>query len=110
MRILVVNAGSSSLKLSALDGDDVLVGSENVEAPGGRPDEEALDGAVARWAPIDAVGHRVVHGGTTFVKPVVVTPAIREQLEALVDLAPIHQPNSLRALDALSRHLDGVPA
>lgn len=110
MRTLVVNAGSSSLKLSALDGDDVLVGTENLEAPGGRPDEAALDRAIARWSPIDAVGHRIVHGGTAFAGPVVVTPAIRDQLEALTDLAPIHQPNSLRALDLVSRHLEGVPA
>ena len=110
MRILVVNAGSSSLKLSALDGDDELVGSENLEAPGGRPDEAALDRAIARWAPIDAVGHRIVHGGTSFAGPVLVTPPIRDQLEALTGLAPIHQPNSLRALDVVSAHLDGVPA
>jgi acetate kinase len=110
MRILVVNAGSSSLKLSALDDGDVLIGSENVDAPGGRPDGALLAQAVAQWAPIDAVGHRVVHGGTVFVEPVVITPAIRDQLESLTDLAPIHQPNSLRALDLVSSHLEGIPA
>lgn len=110
MRILVVNAGSSSLKLSAVDDGDALIGSENVDAPGGRPDEALLARAVAQWAPIDAVGHRIVHGGTVFVQPVAITPAIRDQLEALTDLAPIHQPNSLRALDLVSGHLEGVPA
>jgi acetate kinase len=110
VRTLVVNAGSSSLKLSALDEEDVLVGSENVDAPGGRPDEDLLRRAVEQWAPIDAVGHRIVHGGTAFVEPVIVTPAVRDQLEALTDLAPIHQPNSLRALDLVSGLLEGVPA
>lgn len=64
MRILIVNAGSSSLKLRVLGLDDTVVVSEDLPAPGG----QAEDAAVAHWIqdlpPVDAVGHRIVHGGT----------------------------------------------
>ncbi|HZQ80920.1 MAG TPA: acetate/propionate family kinase [Gaiellaceae bacterium] len=94
MRILVVNAGSSSLKLSVLDGDELVwSGSE-------------LDELEA----IDAVGHRIVHGGTEFVEPVVIDDSVVRRIEALTDLAPLHQPKSLRALELVSAKLPGVPA
>ena len=94
MRILVVNAGSSSLKLSVLDGDELVwSGSE-------------LDGL----GEVDAVGHRIVHGGTEFVEPVLIDAAVVRRLEALTDLAPLHQPKSLRALALVSRELPDVPA
>ena len=59
---------------------------------------------------IDAVGHRIVHGGSEFVEPVLIDERVRRRLEALVDLAPLHQPKSLRALDLVSRLLPGLPA
>ena len=64
------------------------------------------DGAGA----LDAVGHRIVHGGTEFTGPIVVDDTVRRSLEALVDLAPLHQPASLKALDVVSQLLPGVPA
>ncbi|HEX3057556.1 MAG TPA: acetate/propionate family kinase [Gaiellaceae bacterium] len=94
MRILVVNAGSSSLKLSVLVGDDV------VDAD---VDLDVLEG-------IDAVGHRIVHGGTEFVEPVVVDETVLRRLQAIADLAPLHQPKSLRALELVGGKLPGVPA
>lgn len=109
MRVLVVNAGSSSLKLSVLD-DTTLVSAETVAAPGGRIDEAALRTVVERYGPIDAVGHRIVHGGTTYVGPVRVDAEVTRKLEAVTDLAPLHQPKSLRALEVVSRLLPGVPA
>jgi acetate kinase len=110
MRILVVNAGSSSLKLSVLDDTDNAVAAETVDAPVGRLDPSALADAISRYAPIDAVGHRIVHGGTEFTQPVLVDAAVRRRLEALTDLAPLHQPKSLRGLDLVSRQLPEVPA
>jgi acetate kinase len=110
LRLLIVNAGSSSLKLSVLDGDDELVASEEVDAPGGRADEKAIKDFVSGHGPIEAVGHRVVHGGTEFTGPVRVDASVRHQLELLTDLAPLHQPKSLEALDVVSRILVGVPA
>jgi acetate kinase len=59
---------------------------------------------------IDAVGHRIVHGGTEFVEPVVIDDSVVRRIEALTDLAPLHQPKSLRALELVSARLPGVPA
>ncbi len=109
MRVLVVNAGSSSLKLSLLD-DDALLASESLPAPTGRVDEGAVGDAVGRIGDVDAVGHRVVHGGSRFVDPVRVDEAVLRQLRALTDLAPLHQPKSLRALEVVGRLLPGVDA
>jgi acetate kinase len=110
MRILVVNAGSSSLKLSVLDDADSLLASETVDAPVGRIDDAALRAAISANSPIDAVGHRIVHGGTEFTQPVLIDARVLRRLEALTDLAPLHQPKSLRGLDVVSRLLPGVPA
>lgn len=110
MRILVVNAGSSSLKLSVLDDADGLLASETVDAPVGRIDDSALRAAISASSPIDAVGHRIVHGGTEFTQPVLIDARVLRRLEALTDLAPLHQPKSLRGLDVVSRLLPDVPA
>ncbi|HEX9122492.1 MAG TPA: acetate/propionate family kinase [Actinomycetota bacterium] len=109
-RLLVVNAGSSSLKLRVLDPDDAVVASEDLPAPRGRSDLAALRSAIESFGSIDAVGHRIVHGGSRFVGPVIVDDGVRAQLEALTDLAPLHQPKSLAALDAVGAILPGVPA
>ena len=106
----MVNAGSSSLKLSVLDDNDEVITSESLAAPGGQVDQGALRAVVERHGPIEGVGHRIVHGGTEFTAPVLVTPPVERRLEALSDLAPLHQPKSLRGLRALSRLLPTVPA
>jgi acetate kinase len=110
MRVLVVNAGSSSVKLSVLDGQDNLVGAEVLPAPGGQVDQGALREVIERDRPIDAVGHRIVHGGTELTEPVLIDDRVVRQLEALSDLAPLHQPKSLRGLNAVSAMLPDVPA
>jgi acetate kinase len=55
------------------------------------------------------VGHRVVHGGARYARPTIVTPAVLEDLRALVPLAPLHQPHNLAAIDAVIERLPGVP-
>ncbi len=109
--MLVVNAGSSSLKLSLLGAGERPVKAEELAAPRAQidPDElqAALDGGLGD---ADAVGHRIVHGGSRFRQAVLVDDAVRKALGDLVDLAPLHQPKSLAALDAVSRALPGVPA
>ena len=108
MRILVVNAGSSSLKLRVLDDQDGLAASADLPALGDqRPGQ--LDEAVDEFGSVDAVGHRVVHGGTDFTDPVVVNDEVRARLGHLADLAPLHQPPALDALDAVARLLPMVP-
>lgn len=101
MRLLVVNAGSSSLKLRVLDAEDRLVASHDL-----RPDE-ALPKALPR---VEAVGHRIVHGGTGFREAVRIDGDVTRRLEALTALAPLHQPKSLAALRKVSAALPGVPA
>jgi acetate kinase len=56
-----------------------------------------------------AVGHRVVHGGATFDRPVRVTPQVMQKLEQLVPLAPLHQPHNLAAIRAITRQQPQVP-
>jgi acetate kinase len=109
VRVLVVNAGSSSLKLSLLDGDEA-VWTENLPSPGGQLDAELLRTTIRRGGRIDAVGHRIVHGGSDFVAPVRIDPAVVGRLEALTDLAPLHQPKSLQALHAVSGIVPEMPA
>jgi acetate kinase len=109
MRILVVNAGSSSLKLALLE-DDRLVSERTVPSPSGRVDTGALQEFVRSAGQLDAVGHRIVHGGIEFTDPVKIDAGVRQRLDALIDLAPLHQPKSLIALDAVSAVLPDVPA
>ncbi len=99
MRLLTVNAGSTSVKLSVLDGDtDVRTYGSAAEAEADR----------STWADADAVAHRVVHGGHR-TSAVVVDDAVRAELAGLTDLAPLHQPPSLRGIDTFRRLLPSVP-
>jgi acetate kinase len=111
VRVLVVNAGSSSLKLSVVGPGDETLADEELAAPRAEVDPDqlktALDGGLGQ---ADAVGHRIVHGGSRFHSAVVVDESVRGALGDLVDLAPLHQPKSLAALDAVSSALPGVPA
>jgi len=101
MHVLVVNAGSSSLKLRLLDDSDrVLVAQDLPSVEAGAMGEELgvfLEGSPA----VDAAGHRIVHGGSTFRQPVVLDEAVDESLEALAQLAPLHNPRGLAAVAAL---------
>ncbi len=110
MRILVVNAGSSSLKLSLLGSDDRLLADRELDAAKGQIEDRALESFIAGLGQIAAVGHRVVHGGERFCEPVIIDKDVEGELRGLSDLAPLHQAKSLMALDAVSRLLPSVPA
>ena len=112
MRVLVVNAGSSSIKLSLLDDTDQLAGSRELTAHGGRFDPGEVQRELDKLggASADAVGHRVVHGGSEFTGPVRLDATVRAKLGALTDLAPLHQPKSLAGIDLVGRALPGLPA
>lgn len=127
--ILTLNAGSSSLKFAIFDdGGPIVRGQldrlgqqqshwrlnwirENNQNPNLDENVEGLDQAQAldfllHWLeqaniPIEACGHRVVHGGSNFAKPVKVTPAILDQLQSLEPLAPLHQPHNLAPIRRL---------
>ena len=129
MNILLLNAGSSSLKAALMRSDDGAVrahaladwaGSTTRYQFGDHTEDVSWRGharAVERFVhdlPVDlrsaleAVGHRVVHGGR-FTAPVRITPAIRARILELADLAPLHNPPSLEALAAAEAVLPDVP-
>ena len=106
MRVLVVNAGSSSLKLRLLGAGDELEAEHDLTPD----DRDALAAALAELPMPDAVGHRVVHGGERFRDAVLVDDAAVAALTALTDLAPLHQPAALDGIAAVGRALPDVPA
>ena len=110
MRVLVVNAGSSSLKLRLLDGQEAIEEAADLPAGPDGLDTSGLARILNGWRQPDVAGHRVVHGGTLFTGPVQINDAVRQQLQDLTDLAPLHQPKSLAALDAVTALLPGITA
>jgi acetate kinase len=133
MKILVLNAGSSSLKFAVFDGGLRLIIKGQVSGIGSRPRLEAGDDPVrdvpdvttptegllvaAQWLSdnghepdhFNAIGHRIVHGGTQYVTPVAVNDAVQHDLEALRALAPLHLPFGLGVLREMRRVAPEVP-
>ena len=140
--ILVVNAGSSSIKFSVFPGGDqptrqriICEGqyegighrvhfSANDSAGGSLGDEHLPDGttheqalaALLAWLEghfqehrLTVAGHRVVHGGSLYVAPVLIDAAVLTELRHLVPLAPLHQPHNLAAIDALAKLHPALP-
>jgi acetate kinase len=111
-RALIVNSGSSSLKWSVLD-----VHTEAVLAEGSATWEgsehgrhEAELAAALREAPeVDAIGHRVVHGGARFRSAVLVDESDRVGIAELAELAPLHNPAALAGIEAATRRYPGKP-
>jgi len=106
MRALVVNAGSSTLKLSMIGPDDETLASTTV-APG---DTDEVGRFCAEHGPVDVSGHRIVHGGDQFSAPVMLDDAVMTSLEALVALAPLHQRAGIDGARTAMGALPGVPA
>jgi acetate kinase len=100
VRVLVVNAGSSSLKLRILDDSDRVVDSRDIDARDGHADARELSAFIGQ-VEFDAAGHRVVHGGHVFRESVVVTDAVMERLASVGNLAPLHNPPALVALEVV---------
>lgn len=104
--ILVLNVGSSTLKfgLFALAaGDAPLLSGVLQYSPSSIRDLLKKLADESRFASIQAVGHRIVHGGTALRKPTRIDPAVRRALDDLVPLAPDHLPTELRAIDDVVR-------
>ena len=66
-------------------------------------------GAIASLSEIDAVGHRIVHGGEKFANSVVITDEVMAAIEECNDLAPLHNPANLIGIRACQAHMPGVP-
>ena len=142
MKILVINAGSTSLKYQLIDSDTEGVlakglcerigagghlkydSSKTGEKKGkdiDMPDHGVAlkavidvlvspeDGAVSSLDEIDAVGHRVVHGGEYFDKTVLVTDEVIKQIEEISDLAPLHNPANLLGIRACQKLMPTTP-
>jgi len=81
-----------------------------------RTGHEALLGELLEWIEghssdysLAAAGHRIVHGGAEFTAPIRIDDKVLERLEALVPLAPLHQPHNLNAVRALARKTPSLP-
>lgn len=102
--MLVVNAGSSSVKLRVVDDHGGTAASRDLS----RVDQVDLRSELATFLGevpgVGAVGHRIVHGGARFTSPVVLDRTTDRALEELADLAPLHNPPSLAAV----RHLEAL--
>jgi acetate kinase len=133
MKILVLNAGSSSLKFAVYGPGLTLLVKGQVSGIGSKPRLEVEGQAVrevpdvttpteallvaAEWlsdqghepALFDGIGHRIVHGGTRYVAPVAVDDAIQHDLEQLRALAPLHLPFGMGVLREMRRVAPEVP-
>jgi len=133
IRVLTINSGSSSLKWSlyrmgqtetrllsgVLDRIGLRGGQSHIRDADGKtlvdenrefPDHDAALKTLLDWLeqrfpgqPVDAVGHRVVHGGATYSEPHLVNAELFETLESIVRLAPEHLPHELKAIDTIRR-------
>jgi acetate kinase len=110
MHILVVNAGSSSLKLRLLDGDDTLLAQHDLPAIRGRVDEATLAAVLSKLPAPDAIGHRIVHGGANYRTSVRLDAGVLRDLNAITEFAPLHQPMALEAQARVENVLPGIPA
>lgn len=140
-QILVVNAGSSSIKFSVFEsGTDGSLSPRahgQVQGIGLSPQLEVADAsgrnlarqpvarrdhlgaieAIHAWfaahrdsdAPFGGVGHRVVHGGSSYAEPVLIDEKVIATLEALVPLAPLHQPHHIAAIRAIRAIAPALP-
>ena len=142
MKVLVINAGSSSLKYQFIDieteavlakglcerigiegsmltqkveGKDNLVRQENMKDHSDAINMviEALTGpehsVIADMSEIDAVGHRVVHGGEVFSGSVVIDDAVMDALRECIPLAPLHNPANIIGIEACQKAMPGTP-
>lgn len=142
MKVLVINAGSSSLKYQFLDaatgavlargvaeriglseafikhslngGDPITI---NLDIPDHKVAVQAVlmaltsdqHGVIKDMSEIDAVGHRVVHGGEKFASSVLITPEVKRAIRACFDLAPLHNPPNMTGIEACEEAMPGVP-
>ena len=142
MKVLVINAGSSSLKYQLLDTDNQEVlakglcerigidGKFTYKAPGKNTIDavdvampthseaiqavlnalvDADNGVIASMSEIEAVGHRVVHGGETFACSVKIDDTVMAALEECIPLAPLHNPANITGIKACQACMPGVP-
>lgn len=109
MRVLVLNAGSSSLKLSLVGDGEVIVAERDFDVTEGGVGGARIAPVVRDMGEVDAVGHRIVHGGSRYDRSVRLDREVVHYLEGLTDLAPLHLPAALAAIAAVAEAMPGVP-
>jgi acetate kinase len=110
MRTLVINAGSTSVKLSVLDGEqEQFATTVEHQSPAEAVESGLTHIQAAGLLDVDAVGHRIVHGAQEFTEGVQVNEEVLTRLNAINDLAPLHNPPALKALAEARKHLPNVP-
>jgi acetate kinase len=129
--VLVLNAGSSSIKLTVFAPDlsvfltgmaDRIGGAGTLRLGDMRQSVDLPDHATALrhiftalaaqgvdFGKLAAVGHRVVHGGPDLTRPQAITPALRAEIAACIPLAPLHNPHNLAAIDAVAQIAPTLP-
>ncbi len=119
MKILVLNAGSSSLKYTLFDDRETIVKGivENICEKGEVKDHaKALEivekrvletGGIRSFGELDGVGHRVVHGGERFTEPTLVDETLIEELKELIPLAPLHNPANIAGIESMLKLAPG---
>jgi acetate kinase len=114
MNVLVLNCGSSSLKwklIETVSRQTLAKGGMDRIGAGDRTYAAAIDEALQAVGStkVDAVGHRVVHGGERFHDPALIDDEVLAAIEACVPLAPLHNPANLAGIRAARERLPGVP-
>ncbi|WP_326643920.1 acetate kinase [Streptosporangium sp. NBC_01755] len=121
-RVLVLNSGSSSVKYRLLSGAEHLasgvverIGELGSPVPDHRAalkvvaDLLAAEGLGLDSPELVAIGHRVVHGGTTFAEPTLITDEVVRKIEELIPLAPLHNPANLTGIEVARRLRPDLP-
>ncbi|UCN00973.1 acetate kinase [Sulfurimonas sp. SWIR-19] len=115
MKIAVINCGSSSLKFKLFEMPDAKVlRSELVEHIGEENSPiqnhfEAIESLHVNFSEIDAVGHRVVHGGEKFRASVLIDDAVVQTIRKLIPLAPLHNPANLEGIEVVLQKAPNIP-
>ena len=119
--VLVLNAGSSSLKYQLVVPETAEVQAKGIVERIGEPDSPVADHAAAMQAMakdladagvdldtvgVRAVGHRVVHGGPEFTDPTVIDDKVLEEIKDLIPLAPLHNPGAVSGIEAARAEFD----
>src|SRR5262245_17270067 len=116
MRVLVLNGGTGTVKAALCEVSQsgvTTLSREKVEAKGSRDPGELFPEALSRFGaaldPVEAVGHRVVHGGTRFTGAVWIDRDVEAAIGELVPLAPLHNPVALAGIRAARERLPRLP-
>ncbi len=113
MRVLALNPGSSTLKAALLvAGSDEAIGEETLDWPAEAEGADEVVGIACKALPAqtaDAVGYRVVHGGSRYREPALVDGVLLEAVEALDALAPLHNRRAAAVMRAAMALLPGLP-